>query len=57
MKKVIVEPQPEGAIYALQKMEPFCPWGSVLAWALLPFRPGVAGQPSWQFEPGPNQVQ
>ena len=52
MKRVVVEPHPQGAIYTDQEDGTICPWGTVLVWDP-PHRFVMAWQvnPDWKFEP------
>jgi uncharacterized protein YndB with AHSA1/START domain len=52
MKRVVVEPHPQGAIYTDQEDGTICPWGTVLIWDP-PHRFVMAWQvnPDWQYEP------
>lgn len=52
MKRVVVEPHPQGAIYTDQEDGAICPWGTVLVWDP-PHRFVMAWQvnPDWKYEP------
>jgi uncharacterized protein YndB with AHSA1/START domain len=52
MKRVVVEPHPQGSIYTDQEDGTICPWGTVLIWDP-PHRFVIAWQvnPDWQYEP------